>query len=388
MRRFAAITLHQRDAALDVRERAALEVERADAGGDAVGVLTCHRVECYASVPADADPRGWAAARLGPELAAEGAVATGADAFRHLFEVACGLDSEIVGERQILGQLRRAYDGARARSVDPLIAAAFERALHLGRVLRATTPLGAVTASVGSLAVDAVVRRVADPARATVLVVGAGEMGKLAARALARRVGAVVIANRDHARAARLAEEIGAHTVPLSGVAGALVRADAVISAADTRGRVLTRDLLAGATRGRTLVVADVAVPRSVDADARALPGLAYLSVDDLGAASAVPPAVVRDVRERCAAEAEALVREVRGRAAAATIGALRERGEAMRRAHLARALGRLGHLSERDRRVVDALSSSLVGALLHEPTVALREAPERQAAARELFGL
>lgn len=382
----AALHLHQRVSGLDARERLAERVATA-AAPDLFVLLTCHRVEAYSAASGE-DARAHFSARLGD--IGEADVLSGVAAARHLFRAAAGLDSAIRGEGQILGQLRRAYDAARAAGpLHPLLSEAIQRALHVAREIRAATALGAVRGSVGSVAVDEVVRLISEPARATVLVVGAGEIGKLAARALAQRVGAVVIANRDAARAAAVAADAGASSVALEDLGSALAAADAVISAADTRGSLLTVELLSPRLRRGPLVVVDIAVPRSVAEPARGLPGLVYRSVDDLAADSeaSLGPSL-EEAERRCAAEAEEFVASRRQRAAAATIRALRERAERVRRERLDRALAKLAHLPERDRRVVASLASGLTGALLHEPTLALRRDPARAGDARALFGL
>ena len=386
--RLVLLRVHQREADLDSRERLSAAALSAR-GLDLIPLLTCHRVECYAAVPADADPAAWIVGRLTAE--ADGAlVECDEAAAAHLMRVACGLDSAIRGEGQILTQVRRAYDEAReGGSLDPLLAELFQSALHLARELRATTPLGEVRRSVGSLAVDAAVA-LAPHAGATALVIGAGEVGKLASRALAARVGRLIIANRDVERAREAARAMGASVVALTEIDAALDEADVVISAADTRGAVLTSERLARRVAARPLAVIDVAVPRSVLEPDRSLPGLTYRSVDDLAEAAGgvLPEALALEAEERCAAEAARFMRARAARSAAGTIEALRERAERVRASQLARALAKLGHLSERDRRVVESLSSGLVNALLHEPTVALKEAPERAATARELFGI
>ena len=376
---------HQTTADLDERERfAAIVAARAPAG--TVALLTCHRAELYAAIPDDAEPQAWFEERLGA-LPDGVAVESDGAAIVHLFRVAAGLDSAIVGERQILGQIRLTHERARPSLGGPL-AALFERALHVGRSLRASSPLGSARTSLGSLAVSAALARVADPASARVVVLGAGEMGKLAARALSRRVAALTIVNRDVARAEAIAGDTQGQALPLAALPAALATADALISAADTRGAILTRALLAPFA-GRGLVVVDIAVPRSVAADARDLLGASYITVDDLVPSSdALDPEERARCDARCASEADALLALLRGRAAGETISRLRDRAETVRRRQLERALARLGHLSPRDRRIVESLSTGLANALIHEPTISLREAPARAEAARELFRL
>ena len=358
-----AYTWHQRSSSIDARERllAALSDER-----DGVVLATCHRIEVYFSVSPESAPA--------PALCAAdrdaASVQRGVDALAHLFLVAAGLDSAVAGEPQILAQVRRAYTAR--RDTPPLVARAFEQALHVGRSLRMELGLRSGR-SVGSLAVDRLVERLACPETARVLVVGAGEMGKLAVRALTRRVGQVVIANRDLERARELAAAHGAEAIALADVPAELSSADAVVSAADTRGGVLAADLLrARAGRGPFLVV-DIAVPRSVDAAGRDALGNAYLSVDDLVAETRVPDETLARAMARCREEATTFL-AARSPGRVDAIRALRDEAERLRAARVRRALRKLEHLSPSDREVVELLSTSLTNALLHRPTVELRE--------------
>lgn len=377
-----AFTWHQRTSPIDVRERLLTSLRP---GPDRVLLATCHRVELYAVLAQDARTADLVD---GLGLASSDVLSmtthVGRDALAHLFAVAAGLDSAVAGEPQILSQVRRAH--AAQRGLHPLLVAAFERAIHVGRNVRAGSGLSSAR-SVGSLAVDLVVEQLSSPADATVLVIGAGEMGKLAVRALTRRVARVVVANRDVERATMLAEAHDALAIPLAEVPRSLAVADAVVSAADTRGALLTAPLIGERLRSeRPLVIVDVAVPRSLDADARAIAGHRYRSVDDLpGASARVPEATLRIALERCVDEAERFANE-RVPESKEAIRAMRETAERVRSEKLERALRRLGHLSDRDRRVVELLSTRLVNALLHEPTVALRERRAHPSAARSLF--
>ena len=351
---------HQRTSPIDARERLLALLTPAPTR---VVLATCHRVEAYdvgddEPAPSDADR-------------AAATVLSGQDALTHLIAVSAGLDSAIAGESQIHAQIRRTY--LAQRPMHPLLRGAFEFALYAGRAIRLDAGFTA-SRSVGSLAVDRLVGRLVTPASATVLVIGAGEMGKLAVRALARRVGAVLVANRDIERAREIAAAHGATAIALADVPAALATADGVISAADTRGALLSLELLSKRVRRGPFVVVDIAVPRSVDAAARARLGASYLSVDDLPAgAERVAPETVARSQRRCREEAEAFLRH-RAPERIAAIRALRDEGERVRVLKLRRALGKLAHLPERDRRVVEALSSSITNALLHAPTVALRE--------------
>ena len=381
--RLVAFLWHQRSASLDTRERLLAVLPRAR---DRVLLETCHRVELYAAVSRDVAPTDWlgAAADLAEADRASMTVAEETAAASQLFRVASGLDSVVAGEPQILRQIRRAY--AETARPHPVLARLFERALHVGRAVRRE---GGFTTerSIGSLAVDEVVRILSDAHHATVLVVGAGEMGRLAVRALAHRVGRVIVANRDTARASAVAEAYGAEAVGLSDLERVLAVADAVISAADTRGDVLTPDVLRGRlASGSPLVLVDVAVPRSLAEEARGMAGLVYRSVDDLpGAAASVPASTLATAAARCVMEADRFFRQKAAERVEAIV-TLRAQAERVRRAKLERALRRLGHLAPRDRRIVEALTTTLTDALIYPPIVALRDDHARPEAARALF--
>ena len=315
------------------------------------------------------------------------AVRTEPAAVNHLFRVAAGLDSAIPGERQILGQLRRAY-AARGTRLPSRLSAAVERALHHGRLLRAQTPLGSVTRSIGSLAVDELLRQVPEPAGATVLVVGAGEVGKLAVRALRRRVGQILVVSQSGGSAERAAADAGGEAIALANIGRAIDAADGIISAADTRGSVLTAELLTVRLERRPLVIVDIAMPRSVAAEARVLEGLRYRTVDDLGSEASISGRVIAECEEACRLAAAEFIDESAARDAAPVIAALHAQAESLRRRQLDRALRKLGHLNHRDREVVAGLAQALARGLLHAPTAALRMKPSRAGAARDLFGI
>jgi glutamyl-tRNA reductase len=354
----------------------------------ALALVTCHRVEVFACLAAEIDPRAWLCGTIAqPDLPDAVVVRVEVAAVTHLFRVAAGLDSAIAGERQILGQVRRAY-AARAKPLPSLLSAAVERALHNGRLLRARTALGSVTRSIGSLAVDELLRHVPEPADATILVVGAGEIGKLAIRALRRRVGHILVVSQSGESAERAAAVAGGEAIGLAEISRAVDAADGVISAADTRGMVLSADLLRARLARRSLVVVDIAMPRSVAADARVLEGLQYRSVDDLGSGTTVSSEVVAASEEACRVAAARFLDESAARDAAPVIAALHARADGLRQRQLDRALAKLGHLSERDREVVAGLARALARGLIHEPTAALRSKPSRVGAARDLFGI
>ena len=380
-------SLHQRDAPISARERLAASLPRAVERG-ALALITCHRVEVFACLPLLLEPRTWLRGTVeAPDVLDAVVVRTEPAAVNHLFRVAAGLDSAIPGERQILGQLRRAY-AARGTRLPSRLSAAVERALHHGRLLRAQTPLGSVTRSIGSLAVDELLRQVPEPAGATVLVVGAGEVGKLAVRALRRRVGQILVVSQSGGSAERAAADAGGEAIALANIGRAIDAADGIISAADTRGSVLTAELLTVRLERRPLVIVDIAMPRSVAAEARVLEGLRYRTVDDLGSEASVSGRVIAECEEACRLAAAEFIDESAARDAAPVIAALHAQAESLRRRQLDRALRKLGHLNHRDREVVAGLAQALARGLLHAPTAALRMKPSRAGAARDLFGI
>ena len=380
-------SLHQRDAPNSARERLAASLPRAVERG-ALALITCHRVEVFACLPLLLEPRTWLRGTVeAPDVLDAVVVRTEPAAVNHLFRVAAGLDSAIPGERQILGQLRRAY-AARGTRLPSRLSAAVERALHHGRLLRAQTPLGSVTRSIGSLAVDELLRQVPEPAGATVLVVGAGEVGKLAVRALRRRVGQILVVSQSGGSAERAAADAGGEAIALANIGRAIDAADGIISAADTRGSVLTAELLTVRLERRPLVIVDIAMPRSVAAEARVLEGLRYRTVDDLGSEASVSGRVIAECEEACRLAAAEFIDESAARDAAPVIAALHAQAESLRRRQLDRALRKLGHLNHRDREVVAGLAQALARGLLHAPTAALRMKPSRAGAARDLLGI
>ena len=231
-------------------------------------------------------------------------------------------------------------------------------------------------------------RQVPEPAGATVLVVGAGEVGKLAVRALRRRVGQILVVSQSGGSAERAAADAGGEAIALANIGRAIDAADGIISAADTRGSVLTAELLTVRLERRPLVIVDIAMPRSVAAEARVLEGLRYRTVDDLGSEASVSGRVIAECEEACRLAAAEFIDESAARDAAPVIAALHAQAESLRRRQLDRALRKLGHLNHRDREVVAGLAQALARGLLHAPTAALRMKPSRAGAARDLFGI
>jgi glutamyl-tRNA reductase len=384
---FAGISHHRASVAL--RERVALDAdgaarlsrELAIHGAEAVCLSTCNRTEVYVVHP---DPATGAAHAERPFVNAGVAAVLerlhGEAAADHLFRVASGLDSMVPGEGEILGQVRAAYEAGAAGSV---LHRLFRQALHVGKKVRSQTSIGESPASV-SAAAAALVRRMFGELHGTrIVLVGAGKASELAARNLLSAGGKIdVVVNRtlDHGR--RLARGLGARPLPLEQVSRELERADVVISSTSARGYVLRREEVEAALparRGRPLLVVDLAVPRDVDPAIRELDGCYLYDVDDLEAL--VADSLVR--RRRAAACAEAIIAAEldsfcawhTSLAVTPAIASLRARAEEIRATELARLQGRLGRLSEPERRAVQALTTQIVNKLLHLPTVRMKEA-------------
>jgi glutamyl-tRNA reductase len=417
------IGLSHQTAPLDVRERLAVIPAEMEArlqqlvllpGVREVALLsTCNRVEIYV---ASAEARGVLGA-LRAHL--RGAIVQGAgseaivldrhlyervgrEAIHHLFRVASSLDSLVLGEPQILGQLKESFDHAlRARTVGRVLGFVFPRAFRVARKVRRDTAIARQPVSVSSVAVDLARRVWSGFEGRPVLLVGAGKMSDLAARALRTNGARVTVTNRTAARAEELAARLGCDVAPFEDLEAALVRADIVITSTAARTPLLGVPLLERvqrARRWRSLVLIDIAVPRDVDPEVGQLGGIFLWDIDYLQEMAAQN---LQDRRQE-ADRAEALVEEElasclaahRGHAVGPTITALRARYIAIARSETDKALAALPAGDERVRRVLAAMAQSIVAKLLHTPQVALKKAAASEegeallAAAYQLFGL
>lgn len=400
-------------APLEVRERLAVPLDNLPealalmhgALGQAVILSTCNRTEFYTLVHNGAPQAEWTPFLEGlyPLEAASNQRYfyhhEGDGAARHLFRVAAGLDSMLVGESQVLGQVRTAYSVAvSARTVHNPLSRLFHEALRVGKRARTETRLSRNELSVSSAAVRLARQAVGPLAGRHALVIGAGEAGRLAARALAQAgVNKLTVTNRTASRAEMLARELGGTVAPYQELPVALAQADIVVSATEAPDTVLTRDILEQARSGhstRTLAVLDIAIPRDVDPDVRELPYVVLFDLDDLNGVAEVH----RQEQLEEAAQAEAIVDEEVSRFRAwwqtldvvPTVASLRQRAEDIRRGELTRVLRRLRSLDDEQRAAVDAMSRALVKKLLHEPIATLKEQndPRHVQALRELFRL
>lgn len=376
---------------------------------EAVVLSTCNRTEVYAVAErfhgAYADIRdffcevgGIAPEDLHPHLYSQHDDA----AVGHLFEVAAGLDSAVLGETEILGQVRGAWEAAQAEGgAKSTLNLLFRHALETGKRARTETAISRSTTSVSHAAVEMATERLGSLVGRKVLVVGAGDMGEGVAVAL---VGAgatdIVVTNRTHERAVRLAERVGGSVVPYEELRNALGDADVLVTCSRAGTIVIDADLVAGARQAtdRPLLAVDIAVPRNVAAAVAAVPAVTLLDLDDLRAWAArgieLRAAETDHVRAIIGEEVERFVVDITSRQAAPLVAQLHERADAVRRAELERFTARLAALDPAQAAAVEALTKGILAKLLHQPSIRLKEDAgtpqgERNAAAvRDLFDL
>ncbi|MDQ6615454.1 MAG: glutamyl-tRNA reductase [Actinomycetota bacterium] len=305
-------------------------------------------------------------------------------AANHLFQVASGVDSAVIGEGEVLRQVRHAWELARTeRAAGPVLGRLFRHAIEVGKRVRRETAITRGITSLSQAAVAMAAERLGTLEGRTVLLVGAGEMGEGMVHALASvpGIGRTLVANRTWAKAAQLAERIGATPVELVGLASALQEADVVLTSTGAPGTLIeAADLepVLPSRLGRPLLVVDIAVPRDVDPGVGALPGVTLLNMDDL---KAFVDAAMAERRKEIPAVSRIIAEEVERfseltaeREMAPLVAALRDRVELVRMAEFERYRARLSGLSDSQRGDVEALTRSLLAKVLHEPTVQLKD--------------
>jgi glutamyl-tRNA reductase len=419
MTELLALGASHKTAPLAVRERIALldggagrlieELTAHDSIGEAVAISTCNRTELYLVVsdPVEAEAHVLSQlarrANIRPTELMEGMYSLrNCDAARHLYRVTSGLESMIVGEAEVQGQVKRAYELALAQhTTGPLTNKLFRAALATGKRVRTATAISEGRASVASVAVDAARAAIGDLAERHVLIVGAGETSELTAEALHRQgVSTMFVANRRRERAIALAQRFGGASGSFDALPGELERADIVISSTASPHTLLGAEEIAEVMKlreGRPLLLIDLAVPRDIDADCALLDGVTLLDMDGLQSS------VRRNLRVRRAEarRAEAIVEEeiqtfarwLGSLEVLPTLAALRAHGDAVVDALLEENAGRWEDLSEADRARVELLARTVVKRLLHEPTARVKGLEPEQRHARlqllrELFGL
>jgi glutamyl-tRNA reductase len=417
-----ALGVSHKTAPLELRERLAFTEGRAAAVlaeltareeiHEAVAISTCNRTELYV-VATDAVAAESAAlsvlarqAETRPtELADSLYALRGLDVAAHLFAVTAGLDSMIVGEAEIQGQVKRAYELALVEGMTgPISNRLFREALAAGKHVRTETEVGRSRVSVATVAAELARTSLGadhDLSDRRVLVIGAGEQGERTAQALNDRgAHAVFVANRRYDRALGLAQRYSGSAVPLDKLPAELVQADIVVSCTSSPHQLVGREELELVLeeRDRPLVIIDIAVPRDVDPTVRELPGVTLYDMDDLQREVARNMSVRQAEAARARSLVERDVERFRGWLAGLdvlpTISALRERAETIVEQVLSENQPRWESMSEADHERLRAMSRSLVARLLHEPTLRLKAGAEDEsayahiAALRELFGL
>jgi len=420
------VGLSHRTVPLEILERMTVSAEHLPkALGDLVGrdfvseaviLSTCHRTEIY--VVAERFHGGVQDIRhfltglafLPPEDFSDNLFTYhDENAASHLFSVAAGLDSVVLGESQVLGQVRTAWERAREEgAAGSRLSALFRHALEVGKRVRSETAIGRGVTSLSQAAVAMATDRLGTLEGRKLVLLGAGEMGEGMAADLAASTDAsdgdgpeVVVASRTRHRAVKVAEKVGAQVVDIEQLPAALAEADVLLSSTGSPTVVLGADVLArvmGARSSRPLLMVDMGMPRDIDPAVRSLPGVTLLDLADLRefveAGIDERRKEVDRVRAIVADEVGRFQDAVAERQAAPLVTALRERAEDLRLAELARHRNRLEGLDARQQEAVGALTRSILAKLLHEPTVRLKESAgsargERLSeATRELFDL
>jgi glutamyl-tRNA reductase len=420
MAELLALGISHKTAPLELRERLALTEGRAvgvlseltaeEPVHEAAAISTCNRTELFLVV---GDPVEAESAALGilsrqadirpTELLGHLYSLRAGEAARHLFRVTAGLDSMILGEAEIQGQVKRAYELALVENATgPILNRLFRGALAAGGRARDETGISEKGQSISSVAVELAQRTLGDLAQRRVLVIGAGETAELVARALvARGVDTVFIANRRYDRAIGLAQRFGGRAVRFDELPDQLAAADIVVSATNSPHHIVERDELAqvmAARQGRPLLLIDIAVPRDIDPACRELAGASVHDVDD------VQQIVARNASGRAAeakqaerileAELARFERWVASLEVVPAVASLRERADEIVRRVLAENEQRWEGLTEADRERLELMARAIASRLLHEPTLRVKRAAGSDDAylyvnvLRELFGL
>jgi glutamyl-tRNA reductase len=406
------VGLSHKSAPIEVRERVALsgdalktaleELRAMDGVAEAFVVSTCNRVEVYVQAGDDAPARRFFTSRCdgaGPHLYAKG----GVEAIRHLFRVSSSLDSMVVGEQQILGQVKEAYGLASAAgAAGSYVSRLCNRAFATAKRVRTETDIGKGATSMSQVAVELVEKIFGDLRGRAIVLVGAGKMGALSAKAL-QVLGAdrILVTNRSPERGRALADQVGGAFRPWEELDRLLVDAGVVIVSTGAPAYVLTREMIAHAMKARhrrSLCLIDLAVPRNVDPACGALGDVYAYDVDDMQKVVDANHAMRQGeaIRAEAIIEAEVLAfaRERDARAALPVLASLRRRAEEIARAEAERTLASVGaKLDEKGRRSVEAMAQAIVNKLLHGPTAKLKQAAASgdsglPGAAAELFGI
>jgi glutamyl-tRNA reductase len=410
----APVHLRERLAFSNEQARAALSRQSRDHVVETQGIAemliisTCNRTEIYAASKRKtfgeleaflADSRGVPITEFRPHLYRH----VDMDSVRHLFNVSAGLDSLVLGEPQILGQVTLALELARGvGATGPLLSRLFQAAIHAGKRVRTETAISRSPASVSSLAAGMCERSVQDIRTAQIVILGAGEMAELAVEALRKR-GAerLTVVNRTLERAHALADRWNAEVDTFENLTSALTRADILISSTDAPHTIIHAEMVAAAMAQRPerpLVLIDIAVPRDIDEETANIPNVRLHDIDNLNVhleqSLSSRAAEIPHVEAILAEEVGKFFEYFRSLDMLPLIVDMRDQAESIRREELAKTLRRMPDLTDAERERIEALTQSLVKKLLDSPTRRLRaevscpHAPEYATVARTLFGL
>ncbi|MBI2964003.1 MAG: glutamyl-tRNA reductase [Deltaproteobacteria bacterium] len=417
-RKLWLIGVSHHSAPVELRERLAFEDEAAGAASrkllalpgleECALVSTCNRVELVAC----ADPAKIDARAVGDLLAGERGVPAAelrsylyvhedCSAVQHLFRVASSLDSMVVGEPQILGQLKSSYDAAvEAGTAGTILHRMFHKSFSVAKRVRSETGIGGRNVSVSSVAVDLAAQIFESLGEKTALVIGAGKMAELTARHFrSRGIGGLIFANRTFDRAVELARELHGTTVPFDDLARYLPLADVVIGSTAANEVLLTADAVGEALRERSYrptFLIDLGVPRNFDPRINDLRNVYLYDIDDLRGVIGEN----RGERQREALRAEEIVRSevdsfwrwFQNLDVIPTIVGLRGKADGICRRELERTLGSLRQLGDEERKSIEAMAQAIVNKILHEPISRLKRIDDARAqdvqVARRLFGL
>lgn len=398
--RVIALGTSYKTAPVEVRGRVAWTAEQLPAALQSLvgvpGLLegailsTCNRTEIYAVVRPDLDFRAalldfWGRAKGVPagELASHAYLHQAADAAGHLMRVASGLDSMILGETQILGQVKDAYTLAQERgTIGKVLHELFNRSIACGKRVHTETAISQNAVSVSYAAVELARKIFGRLEGRSALLVGAGKMGGLTARHLVDQgISEILVCNRTFNRAEEMAREFGGRAVPWEGLDDHLAAADVVISSTGAPGYVITREMVRRAMRlrrGRPLFLVDIAVPSDVEPEAGQIDNVFLYDIDDLESV------VLANLEERAreAQKAERILAEevarfqqwLRSLEVVPLIRSLREKAEEIKQVELQRLFNRLPDLTEREREIIQATTSLIVNKILNDPTVRVKE--------------
>lgn len=390
----APLSLRERLAfSADERKSALLDLRKRFDQCEAVLLSTCNRVELYMTRPLHGHPRPSELAQFLAEnrhldvveLQSHVYEKSERDVVTHLFNVAASLDSMVLGETQILSQVREAYDAAReAGTAGPMLHPLFQRAVAVGKQVRSETSLGEGRISIASVAVE-YARRIFDSfGDKTVLSIGAGKMaGLVLAGIAALKPGKLLVCNRDAAKARDLAEKFKGSAVEIERLTDHLAAADIIITSTGSTEPIITRPMFETVIRRRKYkpaFIIDIAVPRDVSADVGKVENVYLYNLDDLQEAVSA----TQDNRSVAAVEAariiEGQVQEFaawhRARMMGPMIDQLYQRSHAVAQEELARAIAKLSGLTDGDKRQLEELTRRIVNKLLHDPIQVLRETP------------